>query len=105
MSETAAPPRPDWPTQAADAIVRYVDRIRSSTTDKAMAAARGAVYGVFAVLVGVLVGILSLIGVFRAVDRLRDLIVADSVWLTYVALGVVFVLAGQFLFGRRNKAR
>ena len=105
MSDTAAPPRPDWPTQAADAIVRTVDRVRSSTTDKAMAVAKGVVYGTFAVIVGVLLGILALIGVFRAVDRLRELIVADSVWLTYVALGVVFVLVGQFLFSRRNKAR
>ena len=105
MSDTAAPPRPDWPTQAADAIVRTVDRVRSSTTDKAMAVANGVVYGTFALIVGVLLGILALIGVFRAVDRLRELIVADSVWLTYVALGVVFVLVGQFLFSRRNKAR
>ena len=105
MSDTAAPPRPDWPTQAADAIVRTVDRVRSSTTDKAMAVAKGVVYGTFALIVGVLLGILALIGVFRAVDRLRELIVADSVWLTYVALGVVFVLVGQFLFSRRNKAR
>ena len=105
MSDTAAPPRPDWPTQAADAVVRYVDRIRSSTTDKAMALAKGVVYGTFAILVGTLLGILALVGVFRAIDRLRDLVVADSVWLTYVVLGTVFVIAGQFLFARRNKAR
>lgn len=105
MPDTAAPPRPDWPTQAADTIVRYVERVRSSTTDKAMALAKGVVYGSFALIVGLLLGILALIGVFRAIDRLRDLIVADSVWLTYVALGVVFVLVGQFLFSRRNKAR
>jgi ABC-type antimicrobial peptide transport system permease subunit len=105
MSDTATPPRPDWPIQAADAVVRYVDRIRSSTTDKAMALARAVVYGTFAILVGTLLGILALIGVFRALDNLRDLIVADSVWLTYVVLGAVFVIVGQFLFARRNKAR
>ncbi len=103
MPETD-PPRPDWPTQAADTVVRYVDQIRSSTTDRAMTLAKGLVYGTFIVIIGMLLGILALLGAFRGVDRVRQLVVADSVWLTYVALGVVFVLAGQFLFSKRKKA-
>jgi hypothetical protein len=43
--------------------------------------------------------------VFRAADQLREIIVADSVWLTYVALGVIFLVVGQYCFSRRNKAR
>ena len=97
-------PRPDWPTQAADAVVRYVDQIRSNTTDRVMILAKGLVYGAFILILGLLLGILALLGVFRGVDRLREIIVADSVWLTYVSLGVVFVLGGQFLFSKRKKA-
>ena len=96
-------PRPDWPTQAADAVVRYVDRVKAGTTDRAMALAKGVVYGTFAIILGIVLLIVLLLGVFRAADRLRDLIVADSVWLTYVSLGVVFVLVGQFVFSRRRK--
>lgn len=103
MSDTATP-RPDWPTQAADTVVRYVDQVRAGTTDKAMSVARGVVYGAFASIIGILLATMMLIGVFRAVDRLRQLIVADSVWLTYLVLGLVFVVAGQFLFSRRKKA-
>ena len=51
MSETA-PPRSDWPTQAADAVVSYVDRIKSSTTDRAMSLAKAAVFSSFAAIVG-----------------------------------------------------
>ncbi len=103
MSEPSAASRPDWPTQAADAVVRYVDRVRSSTTDRALGLAKGVVYGLFAGIVGVVLVLLLLVGVFRAADRLRDLIVADSVWLTYVSLGVVFVVVGQLVFSRRRK--
>ena len=103
MSETA-PPRSDWPTQAADAVVSYVDRVKSSTTDRVMSLAKAAVFTSFAAIVGVLLAILMLVGVFRAADRLRDIIVADSVWLTYLSLGVIFVIIGQLLFARRKSA-
>ena len=87
-----------------DAIaIRYVDRVRSSTTDRALSLAKGVVYGLFAGILGVVLVFLLLVGVFRAADRLRDLIVADSVWLTYVSLGVVFVVVGQLVFARRRK--
>jgi hypothetical protein len=102
MAEPAAP-RPDWPTQAADTIVRYVDRVKAGTTDRAMALAKGVVYGTFATILGIVLVIVLLIGLFRGVDRLRDLVVADSVWLTYVSLGTVFVVAGQLVFSRRRK--
>ncbi len=97
-------PRPDWPTQAADTVVRYVDQIRAGTTDRAMALAKALVYGTFILIIGMLLGILVLLGAFRGVDRLRELLVSDSVWLTYVSLGVVFVLGGQLLFSKRKKA-
>ncbi len=103
MSETA-PPRSDWPTQAADAVVSYVDRIKSSTTDRALSLAKAVVFTSFAAIIGVLLGILMLVGIFRAADRLRDIIVADSVWLTYLSLGTVFVIVGQFVFARRKSA-
>ena len=103
MSDTASP-RPDWPTQATDAIVRYVDRVKSNTTDRAMALAKAVVGGTFVAIIGVLLGTLVLIGVFRAADRLREIVVADSVWLTYLCLGLVFVIAGQLLFARRGRA-
>lgn len=61
-------------------------------------------YASFALIVGSLLAVVALLGAFRGVDRLRDLVVADSVWLTYLVLGVLFVIAGQFAFGRRKKA-
>jgi hypothetical protein len=98
-------PRPDWPTQAADAVVRYVDQIRAGTTDRVMTLAKGVVYGTFLLILGALLGILAVLGAFRGVDRVRELIVSDSVWITYVSLGVVFVLGGQFLFSKRKRAQ
>jgi len=103
MSDTAAP-RPDWPTQAADTIVRYVDQIKTTTTDRALTLAKTVVYASFAMIIGALLGILTLIGLFRAADNLRELIVEDAEWLTYLVLGMLFVITGQVLFARRKKA-
>jgi uncharacterized protein YacL len=97
-------PRADWPARAADMVVRYVDNVRSATTDRVLSLAKGVVYGSFAVVIGLLIAVLALIGVFRGADRIREFVVADSVWLTYVSLGFVFCVSGRFVFARRKKA-
>jgi hypothetical protein len=96
--------RRDWPAEATALVVRVVDQAKSKTTRPATLIARGVVYGLIAGLVGIVIAVLLFIGLFRAVDVLRELIVEDSVWLTYLALGLVFTLAGAIVFSRR-KAR
>ena len=104
---TAATPtgvdeRRDWPAEATALVVRVVDQAKAKTTRPAMLAARGIVYGLIAGLVGITIAVLLFIGLFRAVDILRELVVEDSVWLTYLVLGLAFTLAGAIVFSRRK---
>jgi hypothetical protein len=94
----------DWPAEATALVVRVVDQAKSKTTRPAMLAARGVVYGLIAGLVGITIAIALFIGLFRAVDIVVNEIVEDSVWLTYLVLGLVFTVAGAIVFSRR-KAR
>jgi hypothetical protein len=97
-----APDGGDWPATVADTIVRFVDQAKSKTTRPVVVVVRAAVYGLVAGLLGLVVAVLAFIGIFRAVDRLRDVIVADSVWLTYLVLGLVFTVVGAIVFSTRT---
>jgi hypothetical protein len=102
---TSTPPTstaPDWPAQVTAQIVRVVDAVKSKTTRPATLVVRGLVYGLVASLLGITVAVLAFIGLFRAVDRLRNLLVEDSVWLTYFTLGALCTVVGAILFASRT---
>lgn len=101
-SDSPAATSGDWPAQITAFVVRIVDQVRSKTTAKVVVAVRASVYGLLAGLVGIAILVMLFIGVFRAADRLRNLVVEDSVWLTYVALGLVLTVAGALVFSRRK---
>jgi hypothetical protein len=92
----------DWPAQITAQIVRVVDQVKSKTTRPATLAVRGLVYGLIAGLLGITIAVLAFIGLFRLVDRVRNLIIEDSVWLTYLFLGALFTLIGALLFASRK---
>src|SRR5689334_18293732 len=96
------PAEADWPAQVTSQIVRVVDQVKAKTTRPATLAVRAVVYGLVAAFVGIVIAVLLFIGLFRAVDLLRNLIVEDAVWLTYVAVGVLFTAVGAILFASRK---
>jgi hypothetical protein len=95
---SAPAPGKDWPGQAADLIVDKVDLVRSKTTGPILTAARAVVFGIVAVVLGVMAAILLLIGLVRVLDT----VLPSSVWAAYLLLGVVFALAGTFVFRKRK---
>lgn len=98
---------PDWPQQATEKIVNFVDDVKHKTTEPATKVVRGLVYGIVIVLLGVPAVIMLLVGVVHILnksfialfDNAFDLTV--DVWLTYLVLGVVFSLAGWILWRKR----
>jgi hypothetical protein len=85
--------------------VRVVDQIKSKTTRPATVVVRGLVYGLIAGLLGITIAVLAFIGLFRLVDRVRNLVIEDSVWLTYFVVGVLFIVIGAVLFASRKPRR
>ena len=94
----------DWPTQAADTIVRVVGEVRDATTGKAILAARGVVYGLLAGLLGAAIGaMLAIASVRLLVVYLPDAWFGDThVWAAHLITGLVFTIAGMILWSMRK---
>lgn len=88
----------DWPAQVTDTIVDLVGTVRDKTTGPITTVARGVVLGLFAAVMAVMVAIIAII----ALVRLLDEALPSSVWLPYLVLGVVFVIAGALVYRRRR---
>jgi hypothetical protein len=101
-STSAAGADGDWPAQITGQIVRVVDQVKAKTTRPATLAVRGLVYGLIAGLLGITIAVVAFIGLFRLADRIRNLIIEDSVWLTYLVVGALFVVVGAVLFASRK---
>jgi hypothetical protein len=103
MPEPQTGPGADWPAQAADTIVRLVGQVRDKTTGPALTAARGAVYGLLAALLGTSAAVLLAIGAVRGLDELIETLVdSRETWAAHGIVGLVFFLSGAFLWSRRK---
>lgn len=100
-------PTGDWAAQAADTVERVVTTVRENTTTRAVTAARGVVYGLFAAIVGFALVILLIIfvGRFLNVFVFRDSVFGeDHMWVVYLSVGLVCVIFGALAWTRRRPA-
>lgn len=97
---------PNWATETTDKLVSLIDNVRSQTTQKVVYAARGAVFGVIAAMLGVLIAVIAVVGLMRGLQALLELAVGwdRAVYLSYFIVGAVFSLVGVVLFHKRNAA-
>lgn len=91
-------PDQDWAADTADRIDQVVATIRSKTSDKLVGIARLLVYGLLAVVMGVMALILLTIAGIRFLDAY----IPRGVWIPYLLLGAIFVAAGVFLWSKRT---
>lgn len=90
----------EWPAKAADAIVNVVGVVRDNTTGRITTVARGLVFGLFAAVLGTAVFVMLIIAAIRLLDEALP----SGVWLAYLVLGVVVVIAGALVFRKRNQS-
>jgi uncharacterized membrane protein len=97
---------PNWATETTDRLVSFIDSVRAQTTQKVIYAARGAVFGLLAAFLGILILIVVLIGGMRAFQALLALAVDwdQAVYLSYFIIGAIFSVIGIVLFRKRNAA-
>jgi len=94
----------DWHLKATEQIVGKVDMVREKTAGPAINVARMSVFGIMAAVLGVVAGLILVIGLVRAMtNALQAWVLDDAVWLTYLILGTIFLLAGFFLWAKRPK--
>lgn len=108
-ASSAPPPaaRDDWPIQVADTIERTVGTVRDKTTGPAIKVARGVVYGLFALLVGIAVLVMVAISAVRALDvYLPDAAFGKQhTWAAHTIVGALFTIAGMVCWSRRKPRR
>jgi hypothetical protein len=90
----------DWTVQAADRIEGLVTSVRDKTTVPLTTAARGIVYGLLVAFAAAVAMVLFAI----AGVRILDIILPSGIWVAYLVLGMVFVLAGVLAWRKRRPA-
>lgn len=88
----------DWTKDLLDRLDHYIDVVRSNTTDRLVKVARLLVFGVIALILGSMAGIIALITLIR----LLDIALPREVWLPYVVLGAIFLVLGLFLWSKKT---
>ena len=71
---------PNWAKEVTDTIDRYVGKVRTTVTDRAVYAVRAVVFGIVI-----------------AIGTDHD----SSIWISYVVLGGLLVLAGSWMMRKR----
>jgi uncharacterized protein YacL len=88
----------DWTTDAVDALDKAVGLVRDKTVIPAQKASRAVVFGLV-VAFFVLVAVFMLaIALFRVL-----VVIVGDVWLAYLILGGIFVVAGAFCWSLRTR--
>jgi len=97
---------PNWATETTDKLVTLIDKVRAQTTQKVVYAARGAVFGVIALMLGTFISIIAVVGLMRGLQALLELAVDwdRAVYLSYLIVGGLLSIIGLVLFRKRNAA-
>ncbi|MBM17066.1 MAG: hypothetical protein QF628_01320 [Acidimicrobiales bacterium] len=91
----------DWAVAATNRVVEVVDRIRSTTTQPALTATRGIVYGLLAGICLIALVVFLFLGIFR----LLDVVLPGESWSAHLVLGAALCLVGSLLWARRHTSR
>ncbi len=95
---------PNWAPDLADQITGFVGKVRDKTTNNAAKAARAAVFGVIAALLGVMVVVLLLVALTRGLQSAFDAIGmgwSTAVYVSYLVLGGILTVVGWFFMAKR----
>lgn len=88
----------DWTKDLLDRLDHYIGVVRSNTTDRLVKVARVLVFGVIALILGSMAGIIALI----ALIRVLDIVLPREVWLPYMVLGAIFLAGGLFAWSKKT---
>lgn len=86
----------DWTTDAVDTLDQVVGTVRDKAVVPAQRASRAVVYGVLVAFFVEIALIMLGIALFRVLVEL-----VGDVWLAYLILGGIFVIAGAFVWTLR----
>ncbi len=94
----------DWPEQAADKVIDLVDKAKGYTTDNAIKAIRGLVYGLVILVLSGAALILTVIVLVRLADAYLPIGagVGDATWSAHLFIGSLLTVLGLGAWGSRG---
>ena len=97
---------PNWAPDLAEQITTFVGNVRDKTTNNAVKAVRGVVFGLLGLFLGLVTIVLLLIISTRALQSLLDIWFEwdKSVYLSYFVVGGILTLAGMLLMTKRHNS-
>jgi hypothetical protein len=93
---------PDWPTQVADRIESVVGLVRDKTTVPVVKGARWLVFAPILAAMALIIFVIAVIGLVRLHIFLPFEPEGRKLYVTYAALGAIFLLVGAFLWRKRR---
>jgi hypothetical protein len=90
---------PNWANDVTEQITTLVGNVRDKTTNNAIKAVRGVVFGLFLLVLAPVAIALLLITATRGLQSLLDIFVAwdKAVWISYFVIGGILTIAGALL--------
>jgi hypothetical protein len=94
---------PNWASDLADVIDRYVGQVRSMVTNRAVTVLRTLVFGIIIVIIAPVAVTLVVILGTKSLQRLIATTTDhnSAVWISYMLIGAVLVIAGSVMMSRR----
>lgn len=97
---------PNWATNLADTVERYVSMVRDRTTSKIVVLVRALVFGIvitFSAIVAIVVSVIVSTKLMQRIVNVALRVDADSsVWVSYAVVGGLFTLLGFVLLRMRT---
>jgi hypothetical protein len=86
----------DWPAQAADAVVRIVDDVKTKTTDNVVLLVRAIVYGLVIAVLGLAIIVMLSVALLRITDAYLPIGdgVGSATWAAHGLLGSLVSILG-----------
>lgn len=97
---------PNWAADLADTIDRFVGKVRTTVTNRAVYAVRAVVFGLVIAIAAPVTFALMLILSTKLLQRLIAIATDhdSSVWTSYVVLGGLMVLGGSLMMRKRYES-
>jgi hypothetical protein len=94
---------PNWAPDLADTIDRYVSKVRTTVTDRAVYAVRGVVFGLVIAIAAPVTFALLLILCTKLLQRIIGIGTDhdSSIWVSYMVIGGLLVLGGSMMMRKR----
>ena len=96
---------PNWASELASTVERYVSLVRDKTTTKVVLVVRALVFGIVISFAAIAAIVLSIILATKFTQRLVNITFRvdhdSSVWISYALVGALFTLGGFLLLRLR----